>query len=87
MSLDLDAFLHACSDCMRHNPLRNKAVVRIPHSSTVTQMDSIIDDDPHLSEVSSVILQQILSVVLLMKIIEMHICIFRYCYDCTVELI
>lgn len=50
MSLDLDAFIHACPECVCNNPLRNKTVVRIPSlSKVVTQKDN--DGDPHMSEV------------------------------------
>ncbi|KAK7507524.1 hypothetical protein BaRGS_00001459, partial [Batillaria attramentaria] len=49
MSLDLDAFIHACPDCVDNNPLHNKAVVRIPTKSKVLPVDRD-DSDPHMSE-------------------------------------
>nr|KAG5714773.1 hypothetical protein BaRGS_000261 [Batillaria attramentaria] len=49
MSLDLDAFIHACPDCVDNNPLHNKAVVRIPTKSKVLPADRD-DSDPHMSE-------------------------------------
>ncbi|KAK7476764.1 hypothetical protein BaRGS_00031991 [Batillaria attramentaria] len=49
MSLDLDAFIHACPECVSQNPLRNKTVVRIPTKSKALPADRD-DSDPHMSE-------------------------------------
>ncbi|KAK7113079.1 uncharacterized protein [Littorina saxatilis] len=49
MSLDLDAFIHTCPECVMKNPLRNKTMVRIPTlSKEVAQKDH--KADPHMSE-------------------------------------
>ncbi|XP_070187465.1 uncharacterized protein [Littorina saxatilis] len=50
MSLDLDAFIHACPECFIHNPLHNQSVVKIPSKSAVLSADGRGVDDNHLSE-------------------------------------
>ena len=51
MSLDLDAFIQACPECVTRNPLRNKTVVRVPSLSKEISAEDH-DGDLHMSEVS-----------------------------------
>ena len=51
MSLDLDAFIHGCPECVCKNPLRSSASIRIPSQSAVLTAQEREEEEPHLSEV------------------------------------
>ena len=51
MSLDLDAFIHSCPECINHNPLGNKTEVQIPSKSAALTAEGEREDGSHISEV------------------------------------
>lgn len=54
MSLDLDAYIHACPECVCDNPRRNKAAFRASSKLKVLSLGGIYidDNDFHMSEVN-----------------------------------
>ena len=51
MSLDLDAFIHGCPECVCKSPLHSSTLVQIPSKSAVLTAQEREEEDPHLSEV------------------------------------
>ncbi|XP_076469745.1 uncharacterized protein LOC143300041 [Babylonia areolata] len=49
MSLDLDAFIHSCPECILHNPLGRLPEVHIP-SKSITTAEGREEEEPHISE-------------------------------------
>ena len=51
MSLDLDAFIHGCPECVCKSPLHSSTLVQIPSKSAALTAQEKEQEDPHLSEV------------------------------------
>ncbi|KAL8609358.1 hypothetical protein ACOMHN_008152 [Nucella lapillus] len=50
MSLDVDAFIHCCPECIHHNPLGSLSSVTIPSKSPSLTAQGRKEEEPHMSE-------------------------------------